>query len=234
MNEWIKWNGGECPVPTGTPVDVEFRDGQRLLNVEANTSLPGCARGAYGAFWMHHNVGSDIVAYRIVEQVKPAADGWIKWHGGECPVSAGTPVEVQFRFGVKTLTAHPHDMDWVCTGTGSDIVAYRIVDPAMPEIEFATYTLDASGYERLASVLHAAFNQAANGKGKERHARDAEPFHEQVILQGAKRFGHGALLFQAFKKSEESQRLSKDRAIAELHGAIVYLAAAVIALEDQQ
>ena len=86
-------------------------------------------------------------------------------------------------------------------------------------------------YALLRKVFDDAYNQAANGKGKERHAKIGAPFENQVIIEVAKRFGVGALLFQAFKKSEESQRLPKDRAIAELHGAMVYLAAAVIALE---
>ena len=88
----------------------------------------------------------------------------------------------------------------------------------------------APGYEPLADVLHRAFNQAAHGKGKERHA-NGEPFSRQVIQDMAHRFGVGALLGQAFKKSEESQRLPTDRAVNELLGSIVYLAAAVIALE---
>jgi hypothetical protein len=88
------------------------------------------------------------------------------------------------------------------------------------------------GYEKLADVLERAYNQAASGKGKERHA-SGEPFHEQVMQIGARKFGTGALLFQAFKKSEESQRLPRDRAVAELLGAINYLAGAVIALEQE-
>lgn len=88
------------------------------------------------------------------------------------------------------------------------------------------------GYEKLQDVLERAYLQAATGKGKERHAND-EPFHEQVMQTGAQRFGHGALLFQAFKKSEESQRLPLDRAVNELLGAINYLAGAVIALESK-
>lgn len=87
------------------------------------------------------------------------------------------------------------------------------------------------GYEKLAHVLKRAFDQAAKGKGKKRHAK-GEPFHEQVMQIGAKKFGVGSLLFQAFKKSEESQRLPHDRAVAELLGAINYLAGAVIRLEE--
>jgi hypothetical protein len=89
------------------------------------------------------------------------------------------------------------------------------------------------GYEKLADVLARAYYQAAKGKGAERHSR-GEPFHEQVIIEGARRFGVGSLLFQSFKKSEESQRLPKDAAIRELLGAIVYLAGAVIALEQKE
>ena len=86
------------------------------------------------------------------------------------------------------------------------------------------------GYERLADVLARAYDQAARGKGKERHA-DSDPFHEQVMQIGARKFGVGSLLFQAFKKSEESQRMPLDRGVNELLGAIVYLAGAVIARE---
>lgn len=93
--------------------------------------------------------------------------------------------------------------------------------------------LQAEGYETLALVLQRAFIQAAHGKGKERHA-NGEPFTRQVMQDGARRFGVGALLFQAFKKSEESQRLPLDRGVNELLGAIVYLAGAVIAREAQE
>lgn len=91
-------------------------------------------------------------------------------------------------------------------------------------------TLECDGYEELATVLQRAFEQASRGKGKERHAQ-GEPFVEQVMQDGARRFGVGALLFQAYKKSEESQRLPLDRAVNELLGAIVYLAGAVIRRE---
>lgn len=111
--------------------------------------------------------------------------------------------------------------DTVTLGTETDI-----------EFQCALPHMDVPGYESLAAVLSRAYMQSATGKGAERHARENEPFDQQVILQGARRFGHGALLFQAFKKSEESQRLPAPRAVAELLGAIVYLAAAVIAIEE--
>lgn len=93
--------------------------------------------------------------------------------------------------------------------------------------------LHAEGYDSLADVLARAFDQAARGKGSERHQVGGEAFADQVILQGARRFGTGALLFQAFKKCEESQRLAYPAAVRELLGAIVYTAAAVIALDEK-
>lgn len=100
------------------------------------------------------------------------------------------------------------------------------------EIDLPLSVIDMSepGYELLANVLQRAYDQASKGKGKERHA-NSDAFENQVMQDGARRFGTGALLFQAFKKSEESQRLPLDRGVNELLGAIVYLAGAVIRRE---
>lgn len=87
------------------------------------------------------------------------------------------------------------------------------------------------GYASLADVLRRALAQASTGKGHERHAEVNEPFERQVIADMARRFGVGSVLGQAFKKSHEAQRLPRERAVAELLGAINYLAAAVIHLE---
>lgn len=114
--------------------------------------------------------------------------------------------------------------------------SYRRIEPDQQiemfnEPALTVNDMHITGYETLADVLQRAYNQAAVGKGVERHSADGEPFHEQVMQIGAAKFGVGSLLFQAFKKSEESQRLPHDRAINELLGAINYLAGAVIALE---
>ena len=88
------------------------------------------------------------------------------------------------------------------------------------------------GYEKLADVLQRAYDQAATGKGKERHAGDGVPFERQPmstinIEQGS----IDGFLYQARKKALESKRLPAGRAQAELLGAINYLAGAVIALD---
>lgn len=89
------------------------------------------------------------------------------------------------------------------------------------------------GYEQLTNVLARAFNQAAEGKGAERHA-DEKPFHEQLMQRLCELYGVGFALGQAAKKSQEAMRLPHERAVAELLGAINYLAGAVIFLERQK
>lgn len=92
--------------------------------------------------------------------------------------------------------------------------------------------MDTAGYEKLAGVLGRAFKQAAHGKGKERHAQNL-PFDEQPMQKLIELYGVGFALGQAGKKAQESQRLQHGPAVAELLGAINYLAGAVIAMERQ-
>lgn len=62
MGDWIKWSGGERPVPHDTPVEVLFR------NDALNSS---CSAGEWA--WKWTGSCSDIVAYRVVSQ-KPKPD----------------------------------------------------------------------------------------------------------------------------------------------------------------
>lgn len=91
-------------------------------------------------------------------------------------------------------------------------------------------------YMSLERVLRGAYKQASKGKGKERHATN-EAFESQkicVISRWIQDSPVAGVLFQAIKKSVESSRLPSDRAIRELQGAINYLAAAIILLEEQE
>ncbi len=88
------------------------------------------------------------------------------------------------------------------------------------------------GYDSLSDVLTEAINQAAYGKGLERHA-DHRPFHEQPIMRETEAVGLGHPAGQARKKILEAVRCCQDhpdRAIADLLGAINYTAALVIAI----
>lgn len=87
-------------------------------------------------------------------------------------------------------------------------------------------------YESLANVLARALSQAANGKGRERHANPGERFEDQQICTLNRWLGdsHGAV-FQICKKAIESQRLDTEAGVRELLGAIVYAAAAIVEME---
>ena len=90
-------------------------------------------------------------------------------------------------------------------------------------------------YDSLYKVLIAAYNQAANGKGKERHQlNDEEHFEEQKICEIARRLSVDYNLGQAVKKIYESKRLADGRDIAELYGAINYIAAAIIVKQEEK
>lgn len=85
-------------------------------------------------------------------------------------------------------------------------------------------------YESLAMTLKAAFDQAASGKGKERHACD-DNFEDQLMCYLAKQVGIAGPVFQVCKKAIEACRLPPEMAIAELKGAINYAAGAIIDIE---
>lgn len=92
--------------------------------------------------------------------------------------------------------------------------------------------MDHPEYTKLAAVFHAAYDQAARGKGKDRHASSGQPFEDQPMSAINRQLGSiDGFLYQAAKKAQEARRLPYGRAQAELLGAINYLAGAVIALD---
>lgn len=93
------------------------------------------------------------------------------------------------------------------------------------------------GYEILADVLQDALDQAQAGKGKDRHAKDHEPFDEQQIMEIARRQGNvSGQGFQAHKKLYEAEgmfsRGEYARARHEILGAIVYASAMVLIIDE--
>lgn len=89
-----------------------------------------------------------------------------------------------------------------------------------------------AGYDKLFRVLMAALDQAAAGKGKERHASDGVAFEDQPMSSINRTLNSvDGFLYQAAKKAQESRRLPVGRAQAELYGAINYLAGAAIAYD---
>jgi hypothetical protein len=93
-----------------------------------------------------------------------------------------------------------------------------------------------SPYASLQSILAEAYQQASQGKGRERHQRGDTPFLEQPIMTIGRVVGHGFQLGQVMKKTDEAagmlDRGERQAARRELLGAIVYLAAAVLMIDE--
>ena len=54
---WIKWDGGECPVPPGTLVEVNFRDGSYESEYTADDHR-----------WINVGGDDDIISYRTITE----------------------------------------------------------------------------------------------------------------------------------------------------------------------
>jgi len=93
----------------------------------------------------------------------------------------------------------------------------------------------ADGYEKLTDVLQAAHNQAAHGKGKDRHANNL-PFHEQRMQTISKLIkSPKGMEFQAIKKLTEGMQFDDHgKREAELLGAINYIAGIVIYFRESR
>jgi len=92
-------------------------------------------------------------------------------------------------------------------------------------------------YQKLWDVLMDAYNQAAHGKGCIRHTTHPQKFEHQKICEISRRLGSiDGLAFQAIKKTYEACRAydmhQEERAVADLLGAINYIAAMVILIQE--
>ena len=89
-------------------------------------------------------------------------------------------------------------------------------------------------YAGLRNVLDRAFDQAASGKGADRHANGL-PFDQQPMQTISQLVGSSdGLRYQAIKKIQEAGRMDKDAAIRELLGAINYIAGTIIYMESDK
>lgn len=103
------------------------------------------------------------------------------------------------------------------------------IDPDfMPRIELSNY----DHYSALRDILNEAYEQAANGKGKERHSNGSS-FERQPIAEIGRMVGVGFNMGQAIKKLQESSRMEPDAACRELLGAIVYAASAIMIIREK-
>ena len=91
------------------------------------------------------------------------------------------------------------------------------------------------GYSSLADVLAKALDQAQNGKGNQRHQVGNAPFSGQPICSLTRIYGLAYPFGQAAKKIHEVGQLERKEAkLAEVLGAINYLAAAYIVISESK
>lgn len=108
------------------------------------------------------------------------------------------------------------------------------VDPVQSSIpEQCDLKVDNPSYSSLKRVLDMAYDQASSGKGKERHANndsfESQPICQIPRYQGSIDFVTG----QAIKKCLEVTKLpTVDDKVRELLGAINYIAAGIIVLQE--
>ena len=69
------------------------------------------------------------------ESALEGSEGWIEWHGGDCPVDSDAIVEVKCRHPSSHQFNNDRDGDfyWPHDGLGYDIIAYRLQQPTKSE-----------------------------------------------------------------------------------------------------
>lgn len=202
---WFSWSGvGDQPRGTGGKlVEIRLRDGT-VRTWSANILN-----------WDHSPVApsGDIVAYRLAESE-------LSSHPGEACAQNFNALRADVDAAVEVSSL-------------SRSGALPGLQIEMLDEEPVTLNLPTTGpYAGLARTLYAAFEQAASGKGKERHAVDGVAFEDQPMTTINRQLGSvDGFIYQAHKKSLEAKRLPDGRAQAELLGAINYLAGAHNALD---
>lgn len=145
-NEFIDWQGGECPVDQDMVVDAVFSDGSVTTN-----------RWAGELDWQCTNHPGGILAYRVVEAPKPQVKipkGFTPWAGGPCPVPVYVRVEVILRNGARDISCPAGVWHWhhgVDDGDG-DIVAYRVIEGEKPKPQTARDTQVGGDHYKKAGV----------------------------------------------------------------------------------
>jgi hypothetical protein len=88
---------------------------------------------------------SNLQKVQIASSTIP--EGFIPWHGGECPVAEGTVVDMLFRDGIihGWRAIGRHATWWSHMNDATDVVAYRIHKPENFRLEAGKYYIDARG-----------------------------------------------------------------------------------------
>lgn len=87
--------------------------------------------------FIHHTIAHDrnssIITRAQYEAALAASDGWIEWHGGDCPVDSDAIVEVKYRKPNQYQFNNDlaGDFTWSHDGIDGDIIAYRLQQPGI-------------------------------------------------------------------------------------------------------
>ena len=105
------------------------REGAEAMRAKAAQGWDGCMYNAPGETL---DIGADIRALPLPTGSQPAGavpGEWIKWQGGECPISDGVRHQIKMRDGY--LSSDDSDaqswIGWGHTAGECDIVAYRVL-----------------------------------------------------------------------------------------------------------
>jgi hypothetical protein len=168
--------------------------------------------------------------------VYPHTDGNSMYtSGGVWDVAKSTPNDLVSEY-VAPRTDDAEFQAEVLRGRPASHCTISYIEKAEPD-KYGQSIHGGNGYGPLASILQEAYEQAAGGKGKERHA-NGKPFLDQPIMEIARMVGVGFQTGQVQKKVQEATSMfgrgQAEAAVRELLGAINYAAAAIILIREQQ
>ena len=146
-----------------------------------------------GCLWGFERTESPTAIDQILG-TEPDADGWIEWHGGECPVGEGVAIDTMQRGGIQTNNTQKDGRGarlWQHGGYISDIIAYRT---HQPEQEEAPMTI-----EQLLTKANRHAAKAAKHEAK----RQALIEQARALLPEGWELEEGGSIFHELKESLE-------------------------------
>lgn len=128
--------------PNGAEIAVQDADSQICFSSHSDVYANKGQTDWYGGDWVDGDwsnpfidtIADDrhecIVTRNQYEAALAASEGWIEWHGGKCPVDSDAIVEVRCRWHNPRQYNNDRagDFYWEHTGSGGDIIAYRLHD----------------------------------------------------------------------------------------------------------
>ena len=219
-----------------TRVTVVFRDGREETDILDNFDFEA----------EHTGSNIDIIGYKIVEigTLGPAVGIATPHTYTYAAVTDTKPVDRPSQEEQIAMAANtpPHvkplykpseeETEAIIRST---VLGKKAIVINQPDIAITTTTRSTTDdYKTLSDVLERAYQQAAHGKGKERHANNL-PFDRQPMQTISQLVGSAdGLRYQAIKKIQEAGRMDKDAAVKELLGAINYIAGVIIYIESEK